>query len=79
MDNDLLQRRDENGWQVVHEAVRAGHADVVRYLVEHGADIGATTNNGGNLLWWARRTLDEDHEVIRYLVSIGAPEGDPDL
>ena len=29
--------------QPLHEAVRAGHLDVVEYLVQHGADVHART------------------------------------
>jgi len=39
-----------------------------------GADIGSETTNGGTVLWWARRVLPEDHEIIHYLESIGAPD-----
>ncbi len=73
---ELLNRQDANGWAAIHEAVRGGHLDTVRYLVDHGADIGAKTNNYGTPLWWARKSLDQGHEVIDYLEQIGAPEGD---
>ena len=73
--SDLLHARDENQWQAVHEAARGGYVEVLKLLVDSGADIGAQTNNGGTPLWWARRELEEDHDVIAYLVDIGAPEG----
>ena len=41
-----------------------------------GSDIAAVTNNGGTALWWAKQTLAENHEVIQYLKSINAPEGE---
>ncbi len=50
IDMELLQRKDDNGWQALHEAVRGGHLEVVQYLVDHGADIGAETANGGTPL-----------------------------
>jgi len=73
--SDLLHARDENEWQAIHEAARGGYVEVLKLLVDSGADIGAQTNNGGTPLWWARRTLEEDHDVIKFLVEIGAPEG----
>lgn len=79
INTELLNRADTNGWSAIHEAVRGGHLETVKYLVEHGADIGAKTNNNGTPLWWARRSLDENHEVVRYLREIGAPEGDAEL
>lgn len=76
---DILHAKDENSWQPIHEAARGGHLETLKYLVDMGADISAKTNNGGTPLWWARRLLDEDHGVIRYLESIGAPEEGSDL
>jgi len=71
---DILNSKDENDWQAIHEAVRGGHTEVVKYLVAMGADIGATTSTGGSVLWWAKRLLESDHPIIQYLSGIGAPE-----
>jgi ankyrin repeat protein len=30
----LLNSKDENDWQAIHEAVRGGHTDIVKYLVK---------------------------------------------
>lgn len=73
-DASRIHAADQNGWQPLHEAVRAGHTDIVRYLVEMGADIGAPTKRGGTPLWWARRSLPRGHSTIQYLEGIGAPE-----
>lgn len=71
---DIITARDENGWQAIHEAARGGHLDVLKYLIEKGADVTAKTSEGGTPLWWAKRSLHEGHQVILYLESIGAPE-----
>lgn len=73
-DIEAVHSTDQNGWQPLHEAIRGGYTDVVRYLIDMGADIGATTKNGGSPLWWARRELPPDHKIIRYLEDIGAPD-----
>jgi prolyl 4-hydroxylase len=73
-DINQIHHKDDNGWQAIHEAVRSGHTEVVRYLIDHGADMAATTNTGGSPLWWAKRRLPAGHSVIRYLEEIGAPE-----
>lgn len=70
---DILHKQDENGWQAIHEAVRGGHIDVVKYLVQQGADIGHKVKNGGSTLWLAKENFKSDHEMVRYLLSIGAP------
>lgn len=45
--SEFLHLADSNGWTALHEAVRAGHADVVEYLVEEvGLDIEEVTNQG---------------------------------
>lgn len=69
-----IHTADRNGWQAIHEAVRAGHTKMVKLLISHGADMGAKTENGGSPLWWAKRTLPRGHPTINYLESIGAPE-----
>jgi len=71
---DILNSKDENDWQAIHEAVRGGHTDIVKYLVSMGADIGAKTSTGGSVLWWAKRLLEANHPIIQYLSEIGAPE-----
>lgn len=71
---DMIHARDENDFQAVHEAAAGGHLDVLKYLLENGADLNAVTKEGGNVLWWAKKVLDKDHPVILYLISIGATE-----
>lgn len=70
----FLNARDANGWQPIHEAVRSGHIDMVRFLVEEGADYTSKTVRGGTALWWGKQILGEHHEVVQYLSSIGAPD-----
>lgn len=72
---DIIHVRDENGWQAIHEAARGGNLDVLKYLVSIGADPSAVTNQGRTVLWWARSALPKNHEVIKYLESIHASEG----
>jgi hypothetical protein len=49
---------------------------VVKELIDAGADLGATTFQGGTALWWARQTLGPKHQVVKYLQSIGAPDAE---
>ena len=65
---------------MAREAARGGHLDVVKFLVSNGADPNARTGEaGGTALYWAKKTLDEDHPVISFLESIGGLEIGPDL
>jgi Ankyrin repeats (many copies) len=64
----------------IHEGARSGHLEVVKYLVENGADVNAkTTKGGGTPLWWAKQNLEDEDPVISFLESIGALEIGPEL
>lgn len=60
----VLHQSDDNGWQPVHEAARAGQTQVIEYLVEKGVDLNARTNNGngGTPLWWAEHVSHDFRE-----------------
>ncbi len=74
MNPESVNERDYNGWEPIHEASRAGKLEVLKYLIEKGADKGSLTNSGGSPLWWAKRSLNRGHKLIQYLEEIGAPE-----
>jgi prolyl 4-hydroxylase len=77
---EVIHAKDENGWQPIHEAARGGHVDVVRLLVENGADLNAkTADEGGTPLWWAKQELGEDHPVVAFLEEIGGLDVGPEL
>lgn len=79
----LLHHKDRNGWQPIHEAARAGHKEVIAFLLEKGADMNARTHFGeGNTpLNIAIDHLSEKHPVSQYLMSLGALDigHEPDL
>lgn len=80
-----LHRKDNNGWQPIHEAARGGHKDAVEMLVGYGADINARTHHGtgATTLNIALTYLSKDHPVVEYLIERGAvnigPDSPPDL
>ena len=45
----LLWFTDSNGWAPIHEAARAGHLHIVKYLIENGADMNAITKGNQSL------------------------------
>ena len=71
---EIVNARDENGWQPIHEAVRTGDPEIVRFLLEKGADINSRTENGngGSVLYWARQYHEDNDPVIVLLESQGA-------
>jgi prolyl 4-hydroxylase len=77
---DIVNAKDANGWTPLHEGVRGGHLEVVKLLVENGADASARTGDeGGSVLWWAKQTHGDDHEVVKFLEEIGALDIGPEL
>lgn len=76
--NSLFEQ-DRNGWRPIHEAARAGHADVIDYLVKNGAAVNERTNDGrgATALWWAENLFDDDHPVILALRQHGAVNHGP--
>lgn len=77
---NVVKAKDENGWTPLHEGARAGYVDVVKLLVENGADVNDKTGpEGGTALYFAKRMLEPEHPVISYLESLGALEIGPDL
>jgi len=70
----LIHNKDENDWQILHEAIRGGDLDSVKLLIDLGADVGSKVAGGGAALWVAQSYLEEGHAVTQYLRDIGAPE-----
>lgn len=63
----------------MHEGARLGHVEVVKFLLENGADVNAQTGKGGSVLWWARTELGSDHPVLDLLEAHGGEEIEPEL
>ena len=70
----ILHEPDAMGWQLIHEAARRGHLDIMQYLVDNGADINAVSRirRGYAPLSVAQNHLGDDHPVTKLLVSLGA-------
>jgi prolyl 4-hydroxylase len=81
VDKRALHAKDKNGWQPLHEAVRGGHVDAVRILVEHGADVNAVTNDGAGVspYYIALKSFSASHPVAEFLAELGAVNVGPEL
>jgi len=77
---EALKHKDGNGWNPLHEAVRGGHVEIVKFLLKGGLEKNERTHtgNGGSPLWWAKKTHGVDHPMVKYLESIGAEEHPPE-
>lgn len=76
-----LTAKDANGWAPIHEGARGGHVDVLRILVEHGADVNERTNQGkgASPLFLAIEAHGKKHAVVNYLRSLDAQYIEPEL
>mmetsp|Transcript_43931 Transcript_43931/g.51462 ORF Transcript_43931/g.51462 Transcript_43931/m.51462 type:complete len:212 (-) Transcript_43931:430-1065(-) len=76
----IIQIRDENGWQPIHEAARSGLVSIVDFLVSKGADVNSRTNDGKGAtpLWWAKQTFSSNHQIVKRLLDFGAKEIPPE-
>jgi len=74
---DIVNKKDANGWTPLHEGARGGHLEVVELLVEKGAGLNDRTENGETPLYWA-----EQHKhgaVASFLETLGAISLGPEL
>lgn len=84
-EKDLVHKKDNNGWTPLHEGARMGNMDVVKILIDNGADVNAltstddTTDSGESPLYWAIRELGEDNPVVAFLESVGGSLIGPEL
>lgn len=70
---------DENGWNALHEAARAGDRALAKLLVDHGADASIETGAGDTAHDWAHDEHGPDHPVTAYFASTGAPRSRGEL
>uniref|UniRef100_A0A7S1Y6U7 Fe2OG dioxygenase domain-containing protein n=1 Tax=Grammatophora oceanica TaxID=210454 RepID=A0A7S1Y6U7_9STRA len=71
---EVVNAQDKNGWTPLHESIRSGKGEVVKFLIEKGANVNARTQGGrgGSVLWWALEEHGEEHEIIDVLNEFGA-------
>ena len=70
---EIIKSKDKDGWTALTVAVYNNNKEMTRYLIERGANIYETSNNGGTLLMYAKDASlkNEDWSIFRYLLSLG--------
>lgn len=58
VDKSKLFEGDDNDWQPIHLAARAGHTEIVDFLLKQGADVDAITNEGRG---WSPLSIAQDY------------------
>ena len=66
-----LEASDVNGWTPLMRATFKGNTEIVKILVENGADVNAKNAYGYSVLFIGE-TLNKQPEIIKMLVKAGA-------
>ena len=66
----LLDRKDDEGYSLLHLAVIPENLEVVRFLVERGAHINSIDQEKHSVLHWA--VVCGELQILTYLQSQGA-------
>ncbi|TDB60660.1 formyltransferase family protein [Photorhabdus khanii] len=69
-----IDERNQNSWSLLMVACYYGYLDIVKYLIDSGANINATNYKGTSVLMYAKEyTLrSEDKKIIDLLIEKGA-------
>ena len=73
-ERQINSKSNTGGWTPLHHAADQGRLDMIRYLVEHGANIDAVNKVRQTPIMWLayRNRTDEREECIKYLIEKGA-------
>lgn len=67
---EWLNEKDDKGLTPLFCALLNGHVDIVKYLIEHGADVNAKDEHGWTLLHFA--VAKDNADAMEYLINHGA-------
>lgn len=78
---DLVSKPDRNGWTPLHEGVRSGNVEVVRYILSKGVDVNHRTGSGSGYsgLALAHKLHGPLHPITKFLESMGGEVIEPEL
>jgi len=70
--NAELKRKSALGWNALHYAAANGDADLVKYLIKHGANVNKSTGEGSTPLFLAK--LGGYDDIVKILKNAGAKD-----
>jgi ankyrin repeat protein len=71
-DQGLLRAHSHDGWTPLHLAAHFGHAEAVRWLLEHGANVRVRSTNTLDNEPIHAALAGQDYDAIRALLDAGA-------
>jgi ankyrin repeat protein len=66
----IIEIKDKDNWTPLHWAAHKGHVDVIRLLLEKGANVNAQDKDRWTPLHWP--AVRRDVDVVRLLLEKGA-------
>lgn len=74
LSNYLFDKETQHGWTLLMVAAYNNHYDLVKYLVECGADVNDMNYNGTSVIMYAKdcAIIHNDKRIYLYLISQGA-------
>ena len=70
--NSELSRKNAKGWTALHYAVVNNDANLIKYLIKHGANVNKFTAEGSSPLSLAK--LNDNQEIIKILMNASAKD-----
>ncbi len=67
-----MNAKDDNGNPALFWTILEDNSEIVRILVDAGADVNAKDDNGRSMLYWAR--IKDNAEIAGLLTEAGAKE-----
>ena len=70
--NAALTRNNASGWTALHYAVVNNNANLVKFLIKHGANVNKFNAEGSSPLFLAK--LNDNQEIVKILRNAGAKD-----
>lgn len=69
----VINEKEEHGWSPLIVAVYNNNFEMVQYLIDNGADVSVTNNNGTTILMYAKDCYKNtgDRTIFDYLIKLG--------
>lgn len=69
-----INKSNDKGWNAIIIAAFNHHLDILRFLIQNGADINSTNINGTSVFMYAKTKVlqNDNYEILDFLIENGA-------